>query len=96
MGVTRKYALPLALMVLVVALAAGSYLWFKASMRVADLPKLAPRREAEIQSREPGLRCADPVRLVEVPCPATDPLVEAAREGDVKKVAQLLERAALS
>jgi hypothetical protein len=94
----RKYALTLALIALAMALFGGLYLWFKAAMRVADMPEVVLSKEAAVEakdqssSRTPRSGCYDPIRRVDVPCAVSDPLVEAARLGDVPQMQRLLAR----
>src|SRR5437016_11221689 len=56
-----------------------------------------PGRESDVRkdqdsSRKSGTGCFDPIREVEVPCLATNPLIEAAREGDARRVKLELAR----
>jgi ankyrin repeat protein len=95
-SVKRIHASFLAMAVLVFL--GGFYLWFRAAMRVADLPAPAIRMKAGVQTqaqggpRNSGAACFDPNRNIEVPCPVLDPLVEAARQNDVQGVERLLAR----
>ena len=88
----RRYAFLLALVI--AALALGGHLWFRVAMRVPDLPRPTPSSGAGIRARPLGdsrnheSKCFDPDRRIEVPCPSSDPLVDAAEAGDAEEVGE--------
>jgi ankyrin repeat protein len=100
MPVKPRHASRLVVTVLAIALLAWSYLWFRAAMRIPVLSRPAARAEAAVRPRnqegprDPGSACFDPTRRVDVPCPPSNPLVEAAQAGDVKLVESQLARRA--
>ncbi len=93
-----KYGLPVA-MALALALLGWFYLWLKAPMPIDEMSRLVLNTKAAVlaegqnSSRESTPVCASGLGVpVEGPCPASNPLIEAAQLGDASQVELLLAR----